>query len=81
MKTSLEWYQKAIFDILKEKENLSDEIFLQNMLNAYLQAKEIEKEQIKSAFTQGDLFAEDYFNTEKPNIDCAENYYNETFKQ
>jgi hypothetical protein len=45
------------------------------------QAKEMEKEQIKSAFTQGDLFAEDYFNTEKPNIDCAENYYNETFKQ
>lgn len=44
------------------------------------QAKEMEKEQIKSAFTQGDLFAEDYFNPEKSNIDCSENYYNETFK-
>jgi hypothetical protein len=44
------------------------------------QAKEMEKEQIMNAFTQGDLFAEDYFNAEKPNIDCAENYYNETFK-
>jgi hypothetical protein len=43
-------------------------------------AKEMEKEQIKSAFTQGDLFAEDYFNPEKSNIDCSENYYNETFK-
>ena len=40
----------------------------------------IEKEQIKSAFTKGDLFAEDYFYPEKPNIDCSENYYNETFK-
>ena len=45
MKTSVEWYQKAIFDILKEKENISDEIFLQNMVNAYLQAKEIEKKE------------------------------------
>jgi hypothetical protein len=44
------------------------------------QAKEMEKEQIKSAFTKGDLFAEDYFYPEKPNIDCSENYYNETFK-
>ena len=44
------------------------------------QAKEMEKEQIKSAFTQGDLFAEDYFNPETPNIDCSENYYNKTFK-
>jgi len=48
MKTSIEWYQKAIFDILKEKENISDEIFLQNMVNAYLQAKEMErKERLK----------------------------------
>jgi hypothetical protein len=44
------------------------------------QAKEMEKEQIKSAFTKGDLFAEDYFYPEKPNVDCSENYYNETFK-
>jgi hypothetical protein len=47
---------------------------------AFNHAKEMEKEQIKSAFTKGDLFAEDYFYPEKPNIDCSENYYNETFK-
>jgi hypothetical protein len=52
-------------------------IFSDNILE---QAKEIEKEQIKSAFTKGDLFAEDYFYPEKPNVDCSENYYNETFK-
>jgi predicted secreted protein len=45
------------------------------------QAKEMEKEQIKSAFTKGDLFAEDYFYPEKPNVDCSENYYNETFNK
>jgi len=44
MATAVEWYQKAIFEILKEKENLSDEIFLQNILNAHLQAKEMEKQ-------------------------------------
>jgi len=45
------------------------------------QAKEMEREQIKSAFTKGDLFAEDYFYPEKPNVDCSENYYNETFNK
>jgi len=44
------------------------------------QAKEMEKEQIKSAFTKGDLFAEDYFYPEKPNVDCSENYYKETYE-
>ncbi len=37
---------------------------------------EKEKDQIKSAFTQGELFAPDYFDGK--NIE-AENYYNETF--
>ena len=72
MKTSIEWYQKAIFDILKEKENISDEIFLQNMLNAYLQAKEMEKEQIETAFEEG-MF-------HHTNGLCPDEYYNETFK-
>jgi hypothetical protein len=54
--------------------------FMDNISKYFNQAKEMEKNQIKSAFTQGDLFAEDYFNPEKPNIDCSEQYYNETFK-
>jgi hypothetical protein len=44
------------------------------------QAKEMEKEQIEIAFFQGDLFAVDYFDADKPNQDCSENYYNKTFK-
>lgn len=80
MKTSIEWYQKAIFDILKEKENISDEIFLQNMLNAYLQAKEIEKEQIRDAFNAGDLDSDTYFIPFLKENDESENYYNKTFK-
>jgi hypothetical protein len=46
----------------------------------YDKAKEMEKEQIKSAFTKGDLFAEDYFYPEKPNVDCSENYYKQTYE-
>jgi hypothetical protein len=72
MKTAIEWYQKAIFEILKEKENLSDEIFLQNILNAHLQAKEMEFQQMKKSYYTGcasELF--DYF----------EQYYNENYKK
>jgi hypothetical protein len=41
------------------------------------QAKELEKQQIMTAFTQGDIFGADFFN--RVNI-TAEKYYNETFK-
>jgi hypothetical protein len=40
------------------------------------QAKEMEKEQIMTAFTQGDIFGSDYF--DGVNI-TEENYYNQTF--
>jgi hypothetical protein len=39
-------------------------------------AKEMEKEQIMSAFTQGDIFGADFF--DRVNI-TAEKYYNETY--
>jgi hypothetical protein len=41
-----------------------------------IKAKEMEKEQIKSAFNIGELMAHDYF---YGNDECAENYYNETY--
>jgi len=43
----------------------------------YDKAKEMEKEQIMTAFTQGDIFGSDYF--DGVNI-TEENYYNQTFK-
>ena len=42
------------------------------------QAKEMEKEQIMTAFTQGDIFGADYF--DGVNI-TEENYYNQTFNK
>jgi hypothetical protein len=74
MATAVEWYQKAIFEILKEKENLSDEIFLQNILNAHLQAKEMEKQHIINARQSGINAAIN--GRSISNID----YYNETYK-
>lgn len=42
-----------------------------------VQAKEMEKNQIMTAFTQGDIFGADYY--DGVNI-TEENYYNQTFK-
>ena len=41
------------------------------------QAKEMERQQIMTAFTQGDIFGADYY--DGVNI-TEENYYNQTFK-
>jgi len=43
----------------------------------YDKAKEMERQQIMTAFTQGDIFGADYY--DGINI-TEENYYNETFK-
>ena len=63
--------------------NLMEEIESRSTIaqsNIFDQAKEIEREQIESAFTHGELFSADYFDADKPNEDCKKNYYNQTFK-
>jgi hypothetical protein len=67
--TAVEWLREKLW----KEFNFS---FSDNILE---QAKEMEKEQIESAFTQGELFAVDYFDADKPNEDCSKNYYNKTF--
>jgi hypothetical protein len=47
-----------------------------DLFKIHRQAKEMEKEQIKSAFNIGEYMAHDYF---YGNHECAENYYNETY--
>jgi hypothetical protein len=49
-----------------------------SMMGEIEQAKEMEKEQIMTAFTQGDIFGADYF--DGVNI-TEENYYNQTFNK
>lgn len=65
--TAVEWLEDKI---------QSDMTFME-ILGLINQAKEMEKEQIMSAFTQGDIFGADYY--DGVNI-TEENYYNKTFK-
>lgn len=67
--TALEWFAQKL-----------SEQGIDYPLQEFEQAKEMEKQQIEIAFFQGDLFAVDYFDADKPNEDCSENYYNKTFK-
>jgi hypothetical protein len=81
MKTAVEWYNDAINKIVIARihNEINDELFIQNLLNAKLQAKQLEKEQIETAFSKGEFFSSDYFDPNKPSIECCKNYYNKTF--
>ncbi len=43
-------------------------------------ALEMEKQQIESAFTQGEISGADYFDPANPDVPSAVNYYNQTYK-
>jgi hypothetical protein len=72
--TAVEWLLENL-----NSEPYSEEEFKYNS-DCWDKALEMEKEQIENAFFQGDLFAVDYFDADKPNEDCSKNYYNKTFK-
>ena len=42
-------------------------------------AIEMEKQQIETAFAQGEMFNDNYFDPNNPNVSCSENYFNETY--
>jgi len=65
--TAVDWLLDRIEDV-----DLTEKLWE----NIKHQAKEMEKEQIKSAFNIGELMAHDYF---YGNYECAENYYKETY--
>jgi hypothetical protein len=66
--TAVEWLFEKLWETPKDKFT---------WYSILEKAKEIEKEQIMTAFTQGDIFGADFF--DGVNI-TAENYYNETYK-
>jgi len=70
--TAVEWLVEEF------KEKLTGNNLPNWVLDVIQQAKAMEKEQIMTAFTQGDIFGADFF--DGVNI-TAENYYKETFKQ
>ena len=69
--------QTAVEYVKDELTALMGTLLSDEALRIIDQAKEMEKEQIMSAFTQGDIFGADFF--DRVNI-TAEQYYNETFK-
>ena len=66
--TAVEWLFEQLWETPKDK------LTWYSILE---KAKQMEKEQIMTAFTQGDIFGADFF--DGVNI-TAENYYNETYK-
>jgi hypothetical protein len=78
--TAVEWLQEQLKDGVKynplEKNGYSNA-----EQRLFEQANVMFEEQIKLAFTQGELFSGDFYDPNNPNIDCSENYYNETYNQ
>jgi hypothetical protein len=77
--TAVEWLVEQIssskyFYNLMEDINSRSTVAQSNILE---QAKEMERQQIMSAFTRGDIFGADYY--DGVNI-TEENYYKQTFK-
>jgi len=70
--TAVEWLENEF----KESHKMFGGIDT-NWIKRFEQAKEMERQQIMSAFTQGDIFGADYY--DGVNI-TEENYYNKTFK-
>jgi hypothetical protein len=73
MKTAVEWLADQLECFGNKHELQMSWTTLDELLE---QAKEMEKEQIMSAFTQGNIFGADFF--DRVNI-TAEKYYNETY--
>jgi hypothetical protein len=76
--TAVEWLEWVTDIELKsvEKGIINLTAFKLNLYFNINKAREMEKEQIKSAFNIGEYMAHDYF---YGNHECAENYYNETY--
>jgi len=81
--TAVEW----LIDELNKSIGLTkfveecDEEYKNEILTIIQQANAMFEEQIKSAFTQGELFSGDFYDPNNPKVDCSENYYNETYNQ
>jgi hypothetical protein len=76
--TAVEWLRRETIQLLAQamQGTLNIDTLEGDVYRIVTQAKAMEKEQIMTAFTQGDIFGADYF--DGVNI-TEENYYNQTF--
>lgn len=74
--TAVEWYGDALVKIYNEymEANITHEDLLQNLLNARLQAKAMEKKHLYDFYMRGGI------NAIIEADENVEDYYNETFK-
>ena len=68
--------QLSLLEMMRYNGAMEEMEYLKAKTKVIQEAKEMEKEQIKSAFNIGEYMAHDYF---YGNHECAENYYNETY--
>ena len=68
--TAVIWLQKSL-SLTYEQQMQFEGLFQQ--------ANAMFEEQIKLAFTQGELFSGDFYDPNNPKADCSKNYYNETY--
>ena len=74
MKTAVDWFNQEIKELFNQHQDgeISGKMFHMSRLVALTKAKEMEKEQIETAFEEG-MF-------HHTNGLCPDEYYNETFK-
>ncbi len=73
--------QTAVEWLILEVKKFNTIITREYMLMLLEQAKQMEKEQIISAFNNGEFFASDYYHPNNSSVDGSETYYNETFEK
>lgn len=71
--TAVEWLLENLIS-----EPYSEKDFEHNK-NCWDKAELMEKEQIISAFNNGEFFASDYYHPNNSSVDGSETYYNETY--
>jgi hypothetical protein len=79
MKNSIEYLINEVSEILGDTHLNSMQYLL--LADALKKAREKHKQEIISAFDNGEDFSSDFFDVNNPKVLCSINYYNQTFNQ
>ena len=79
MKNSIEYLINEVSEILGDTHLNSMQYLL--LADALKKAREKHRQEIISAFDNGEDFSSDFFDVNNPKILCSINYYNQTFNQ
>ena len=78
--TAVEWLEKELLKNGYVNKGYHNQDSLNHLENLFIQAKEMEKEQIIKAFDEGQEYEYQYHINSAPKF-YAETYYQETYKQ